>query len=68
MVRRALQDVGANPAAATFDDYCRAVPRLEARLRCFLSAPEAAQRAQSVVAIGMARVDDDLRPDEGVGR
>jgi hypothetical protein len=54
MVRRALRDVGADAATATMDDYCRAVPRLEARLRCFLPAPEAARRAQRVIAIRKA--------------
>jgi hypothetical protein len=54
MVRRALRDVGADAATATLDDYCRAVPRLEARLRCFLPAPEAAHRAQRVIAIRKA--------------
>jgi hypothetical protein len=47
-VRRALRDVGADPATATIDDYCRAVPRLEARLRCFLPEEEAIQRARTV--------------------
>lgn len=50
-VRRALKDVGADPATATIDDYCRAVPRLEARLRCFLSEEEASQRARSILQL-----------------
>jgi hypothetical protein len=50
-VRRALRDVGAEPATATIDDYCRAVPRLEARLRCFLPEEEAVQRARAVLTL-----------------
>lgn len=50
-VRRALRDVGADPATATIDDYCRAVPRLEARLRCFLPEEEAIQRARTVLQL-----------------
>lgn len=50
-VRRALKDVGADPATATIDDYCRAVPRLEARLRCFLPVEEAIRRARSVLQL-----------------
>lgn len=48
-LRRALRDVGADPATATVDDYCRAIPRLEARLRSFLPEAEAAQRARSIL-------------------
>jgi hypothetical protein len=50
-VRRALRDVGADPATATIDDYYRAVPRLEARLRCFLPEEEAIQRARAVLLL-----------------
>lgn len=50
-VRRALKDVGADPTTATIDDYCRAVPRLEARLRCFLSEEEASRRAREVLQL-----------------
>ncbi|HWL85557.1 MAG TPA: hypothetical protein VNO21_07125 [Polyangiaceae bacterium] len=50
-LRRALKDVGADPETATIDDYCRAIPRLEARLRAFLSESEAAQRARSITLL-----------------
>jgi hypothetical protein len=50
-VRRALRDVGADPATATIDDYYRAVPRLEARLRCFLPEEEAIQRARAILQL-----------------
>jgi hypothetical protein len=50
-VRRALRDVGAEPATATLEDYCRSIPRLEARLRSFLGAEEAAQRARSILLL-----------------
>ena len=54
-VRRALRDVGADPATATIDDYCRAIPRLEARLRCFLPEEEAIQRARAVFQLRSQR-------------
>jgi len=50
-LRRALKDVGAEPENATIDDYCRAIPRLEARLKAFLSESEAAQRARSITLL-----------------
>ena len=50
-VRRALRDVGAEPATATIDDYCRAVPRLEVRLRSFLPEDEAILRARSILRL-----------------
>lgn len=50
-VRRALKDVGADPATATIDDYCRAVPRLQARLRCFVSEEEALRRARNILQL-----------------
>lgn len=57
-VRRALRDVGADPATATLDDYCRSIPRLEARLRCFLSEEEAAQRARSILQLRAAQAEE----------
>jgi hypothetical protein len=56
-VRRALKDVGADPDSATVDDYCRALPRLEARMRAFMPGPEAAMRARSI-----ARLKDGDQP------
>ncbi|WP_394823241.1 hypothetical protein [Pendulispora albinea] len=50
-LRRALKDVGADPETATIDDYYRAIPRLEARLRAFLSESEAAQRARTIALL-----------------
>ena len=40
LVKRSLHDVGVDETAATPTDYLRALPRLEARLRTYLSPAE----------------------------
>jgi hypothetical protein len=64
-LRRALRDVGADPSSATVDDYCRAVPRLEARLRSFMPEAEAAERARRLVRLREMACPDD--PPAGRG-
>lgn len=44
MITRALRDVGASPETAARVDYERALPRLEARLKAYLSETEVSQR------------------------
>lgn len=39
-IRRALADVGADPATATKEHYVRALSRLEARMRAYLLPDE----------------------------
>ena len=40
LVKRSLHDVGADEAIATPRDFLRAMPRLEARLKTYLSPAE----------------------------
>ena len=40
LVKRSLHDVGVDETAATPTDYLRALPRLEARLKTYLSPAE----------------------------
>ncbi|HWL86207.1 MAG TPA: hypothetical protein VNO21_10415 [Polyangiaceae bacterium] len=61
-LRRALKDVGADPETATIDDYCHAIPRLEARLRAFLSESEAAQRARTIQLLRRQMQGNDTLP------
>lgn len=47
-LRRALRDVGADPATATAADYWHALPKLEARLRVYFRHDEARERMQNI--------------------
>lgn len=62
-VRRALRDVGADPATATVDDYCRAIPRLQVRLRSYLSEEEAMERARSILSLRSQPLEPELPAD-----
>lgn len=53
VIHRALRDVGANPETASLNDYRRALSRLDARLRAYLSDADATER--------MARIGQFLR-------
>jgi hypothetical protein len=48
LIRRVLNDIGADPATATVHDYQRALPKLEARLRAYLPRNIAGQRVESI--------------------
>ncbi|HEU4407459.1 MAG TPA: hypothetical protein VFS43_19490 [Polyangiaceae bacterium] len=43
-IRRALADVGADPATASKRHYRRALPRLQARMRAYLPPSELSRR------------------------
>lgn len=49
-VRRALRDVGRQPNDATPDDYLRALPALEARLRAFLEPDDVEGALRRILA------------------
>jgi hypothetical protein len=49
-VRRALRDVGKHPNDATADDYVRALPALEARLRAFLEPDDVEGALRRILA------------------
>jgi hypothetical protein len=48
LIRRVLNDIGADPATATIQDYERALPKLEARLRAYLPRHIASKRVESI--------------------
>jgi hypothetical protein len=48
IVRRALKDEGTTPEAATADDYLKALPRLEQRMRAYMPPTDAESRARRV--------------------
>lgn len=50
LLRRALKDEGVKPEDAAAEDYRRALPRLEARMRAYLPKKEAAERARRISA------------------
>lgn len=63
LVKRSLSDSGANVDTATADDYRRALPRLVARLRAYMSDEES-QRRQRRIAGFLAHADGELESED----
>lgn len=63
MVRRSLVDGGAHPDTATAEDYRRALPRLTARLKAYMSEDEAARRHRRIQGF-LAHADGELDSED----
>ena len=63
MVRRSLVDSGAHPDTASAEDYRRALPRLIARLRAYMSEEEASRRHRRIQGF-LAHADGELDSED----
>ncbi len=60
---RALTDEGVDKQSATVNDYRRAVPRIEARMKAYLDADEVAHRLRRIMGY-LAFVDGEIDEDD----
>ena len=63
IVRRALADEGGDPLSPTTDDFRRALPRLEKRMRAYMPDAEAQARARRIRAV-LRRMDEGSQSEE----
>lgn len=63
ILRRSLKEAGADPERPTSDDFRRALPRIEARLRIYMADSEAVRRASRIAGF-LAHADGELASED----